>query len=117
MKISSFDSDVNYEEIQSLQILIKSIPFEDGFVPSFVMMSPDDDYDITIDELNALMDSIEIARQRIDEIIEYVLRKKIFDKLGNDKYEYTKQGFTDEDLEDLEDESSEDSEDEEESDD
>jgi hypothetical protein len=118
MKISSFDDNIQYEDIESLQIVIKSIPFENTFVPSFLMMSPDDSYEMTIDELNSLMDGVEIARQRLDEIIEYILKRKIFDKLGNDKYEYKNQGLNAKDLENLEDESSEiETEDDEESDD
>jgi hypothetical protein len=31
-----------------------------------------------IDEINALMDGVEIAKARLDEIIDYLLRKKIF---------------------------------------
>lgn len=78
MRITSFNSDINLEDIESLQVIIKAVPFEDTFVPAFVIMSPDDKYQMTIDELNALMDGIEIAQHRVDEIITYILRKKIF---------------------------------------
>ena len=58
--------------------MIKAIPFEDSFVPAFLIVSPDDNYEMDIDEINALMDGVEIAKARIDEIIDYLLRKKIF---------------------------------------
>ena len=51
-------------------------------------MSPEDSYPMTIDELNALMDGVEIARNKIDEIITYILRKKIFNDDGEDKYDF-----------------------------
>lgn len=88
MRITSFNSDINLEDIESLQIIIKAVPFEDTYVPAFVIMSPEDKYPMTIDELNALMDGVEIARNKIDEIITYVLRKKIFNDDGEDRYDF-----------------------------
>ena len=88
MRISSFNSDINLEDIESLQIIIKAVPFEDSYVPAFVIMSPEDKYEMTIDELNALMDGVEIARNKIDEIISYILRKKIFNDKGEDRYDF-----------------------------
>lgn len=78
MRIENFNSDINLEDIESLQIIVKAVPFENTYVPAFVIMSPDEQYSMTIDELNALMDGIEIARNKVDEIISYILRKKIF---------------------------------------
>jgi hypothetical protein len=43
---------------------------------------------MTIDELNSLMDGIEIARNKVDEIITYILRKKIFNENGEDRYDF-----------------------------
>lgn len=88
MRISSFNSDINLEDIESLQIIIKAVPFEDTYVPAFVIMSPEDKYPMTIDELNALMDGVEIARNKVDEIITYILRKKLFNDDGEDKYDF-----------------------------
>ena len=88
MRITSFNSDINLEDIESLQIIIKAVPFESSYVPAFVIMSPEDSYPMTIDELNALMDGVEIARNKIDEIITYILRKKIFNDDGEDKYDF-----------------------------
>jgi hypothetical protein len=78
MRISNFDSEIPLHDIQSLSIMIKAIPFENSFVPAFLIISPEDDYEMDIDEINALMDGIEIAKARVDEIIDYILRKKIF---------------------------------------
>lgn len=58
--------------------MIKAVPFEDSFVPAFLIISPEDNYQMDIDEINALMDGVEIAKSRLDEIIDYLLRKKIF---------------------------------------
>ena len=88
MRITSFNSDINLEDIESLQIIIKAVPFEDSYVPAFIIMSPEDKYEMTIDELNSLMDGIEIARNKVDEIITYILRKKIFNENGEDRYDF-----------------------------
>jgi len=88
MRITSFNSDINLEDIESLQIIIKAVPFEDTYVPAFVIMSPEDKYPMTIEELNALMDGVEIARNKIDEIITYILRRKIFNEDGEDRYDF-----------------------------
>lgn len=85
MRITSYNSDIELEDIESLQIIIKAVPFEDSFVPAFVIMSPDDTYPMSIEELNALMDGIEIARSKIDEVINYILRKKIFNDDGDER--------------------------------
>lgn len=85
MRITSYNSDIELEDIESLQIIIKAVPFEDSFVPAFVIMSPDDKYPMSIEELNALMDGVEIARSKIDEVINYILRKKIFDADGDER--------------------------------
>jgi hypothetical protein len=87
MKIISYGDDAQYEEIESLQIIIKAIPYENGYVPSFFIMSPEDTYPMTISELNALMDGIEIAKNKIDEIIDYILRNKVFKEEPNDSGE------------------------------
>jgi hypothetical protein len=78
MKVSNYDGEQELEDINSLQIIIKSVPYENSYVPAFVIMSPTDTYPMTINELNTLMDGIEIAKSKIDEIINYILRKKVF---------------------------------------
>ena len=61
------------DEIETLTIIIKSVPFEGGYAPAFYISSPSDDYMMTIDELACLMDGIDIARKSIDEIIDFIL--------------------------------------------
>lgn len=78
MRITNYDSEIGLNEIESLSVLIKAVPFENTFVPAFVIISPEDNYQMNIEEINALMDGVEIAKVRLDEIIDYVLRKKIF---------------------------------------
>ena len=107
MRIVNFDNEMEFEEIPSLQLVIKSVPFENGFVPSFVIMSPTEEYGISIDELNALMDGIEIAKNKVDEIITHLLKVTIFDKNGQDKFDYTNEEFNEifqviEDLDEIE---------------
>ena len=58
-------------------------------------MSPNDQYPMSIDELNALMDGIEIAKNKIDEIITYILKTKIFDSNGKDMYEFNPDDYED----------------------
>lgn len=71
------DLDENIEDINTLLINIKSVPFEDDYVPSFIIVTPSEDYIISINELNALMDGIEIAKNEIDSLINYLLKFKI----------------------------------------
>lgn len=80
------DLEEDLEDISTLQISIKSVPFEKSYVPSFIVVSPSDDYVIAIDELNALMDGIEIAKNEIDGLINFLLRNKI-KELNYDPFE------------------------------
>lgn len=82
MRIVPYDGRDDLEDIKSLSLLIKAVPFEDSYAPAFVLISPDDDYVITIEEASCLMDGIEIANQRIDELIAYILNGKIVKQLS-----------------------------------
>jgi len=95
MRIVNFDDNVEFDDIDSLQIVIKAIPFENSFVPSLVIISPNQEYPMSIDELNALMDGVEIARNKVDEIITYILKSKIFDANGKDLFEFDPEKFED----------------------
>lgn len=99
MRIVNYEDNPNLNEIESLAIMIKAIPFENGFVPAFIILSPDDEYSMSIDEINALMDGVEIAQTRLDEIIDYILRNKVFNRLSNAEIDG---GETEEDEIDLE---------------
>lgn len=78
MRIVNYSGSGNLDDIESLTITIKAVPFENSYVPVFLIISPDDDYQISIDELHALMDGVEIAQKKIDDIIAYILRTKVF---------------------------------------
>jgi hypothetical protein len=91
MKISHYSEDGDFNDIETLSITIKAVPFEGNFVPAFVITSPDDDYTITLDEVNCLMDGVEIAQRKIDDIINFILRSKVF----NDKEDEDVDGESD----------------------
>jgi hypothetical protein len=80
MRVVNYPHNYELNDIHSLSITIKAVPFEGYFVPAFVITSPEDDYEITIDELNCLMDGIEIATKKIDDIIDFILRNKVFNQ-------------------------------------
>ncbi len=80
MRIVNYPHDYNLEDIETLSITVKAVPFEGTFVPAFLMLSPDDEYKITIEELNCLMDGVEIAQRKIDDIITFILKTKVFNQ-------------------------------------
>lgn len=75
MRIIPYDGDHDLEDIESLAIVIKAVPFEDGFIPAFFIQSPDGEYNMTMDELSSLMDGIEIAKNAIDTIMSYIIQQ------------------------------------------
>lgn len=78
MRIVPFDNKIDLEDINGLYIIVKSVPFENSYVPATVIVSPDNDHLLTLDELNSLMDGLEIAQERISEIINYIINTKTF---------------------------------------
>lgn len=74
MKITPYNGDQNLEDIESLSIIIKTVPYEDSFVPAFFIQSPEEDYPMSLDEMNCLMDGVEIARKSLDQIIAFILK-------------------------------------------
>lgn len=76
MRIVPYFSDDDLEDFETLTIIIKAVPFEEGFIPAFYVSSPSEDYMMSIDELSALMDGIEIANKSIDSIIDHILKTK-----------------------------------------
>jgi len=87
MKISNFEDNTELEDIKSLQIVIKAVPYEKSYLPVFVIMSPDENYPMSLDEVNSLMDGVEIARSKLDEIINYILKKNLFSENEEDNGE------------------------------
>lgn len=76
MRITPFTNSEDTGDYETLEIVIKAVPFEDGYAPVFYVSSPSDDYIMSIDELACLMDGVDIARRNIDDIIDFLLRKK-----------------------------------------
>jgi hypothetical protein len=84
VRIVPYDGDENLEDLRTLSILIKAVPFEDGYAPAFTLVAPTDDHFISISEANCLMDGIEIASRKIDELIAMMLQSKIAEHLLKD---------------------------------
>lgn len=95
MRIVPYEGQESLEEIDGLSIIIKAVPFEGGYAPAFVLVSPDEEYLITIEEASCLMDGLEIANEKIDELIAYILQAKIHDRMSESYDDY-------DDIEDLE---------------
>lgn len=76
MRITPSSPNHDTDDHESLEIVIKAIPFEDTYAPVFYISSPSDDYIMNIEELSCLMDGIDIARKNIDDIIDFLLRSK-----------------------------------------
>lgn len=76
MRITPFTNDEDSGDYETLEIVIKAIPFEDTYAPVFYISSPSDDYIMNIDELSCLMDGVDIARKNIDDIIDYLIKGK-----------------------------------------
>jgi hypothetical protein len=79
MRIIPYNGEENLEDIESLSVIIKAVPFENSFVPAFFIQSPEEDYPMSLDELNCLMDGVEIAHKSIDHIIAFLLQQS-FDR-------------------------------------
>jgi hypothetical protein len=76
-RIVPYSNNEDIGDYETLEIIIKAVPFEDSFAPVFYISSPSDDYVMDIEELSCLMDGIDIARKNIDDIIDFLLRSKI----------------------------------------
>jgi hypothetical protein len=77
MRIIPYDNDQNLEDIESLSIIIKAVPFEDSYVPAFFIQSPEEEYPMSLDEMNCLMDGVEIAKRSVDNIIAFILKNNL----------------------------------------
>lgn len=73
MRIVPYSKNNDLEDIETLTIIIKSVPFEDGYAPAFYISSPSEEYLMNIEELSCLIDGIDIAKKSVDEIINYIL--------------------------------------------
>jgi hypothetical protein len=75
MRIIPYDGDQDLSDIESLSIVIKAVPFENSFVPAFFIQSPDGEYDMTMEELNSLMNGLDIAKKAINTIMAYIIEQ------------------------------------------
>jgi hypothetical protein len=82
MRIIPYEDDTPLEDINSMAIYIKAVPFEGSFVPAMTLVSPDEDYITSIDELNCLMDGVEIASNQIDNLITSALKSHGYTELN-----------------------------------
>lgn len=78
MRIVSNPDKIDLEDIDTLYIIVKAVPFENGYAPATVIVSPDNDHLLTLDELGCLMDGLEIAQERISEVIDFIINNKTF---------------------------------------
>lgn len=85
MRIIPYNGEENLEDIESLTIVTKTVPFENGYVPAFFIQSPGEDYPMTLDELNCLMDGIEIAHKSLDQILAFMLKEMFEKQQGDDE--------------------------------
>jgi len=84
MRIVPYDDDDSLEDLETISLIIKAVPFEDSYVPAYSLVAPSDNYFINLDEVNCLMDGIEIANNKIDELIAMMLQSKIANSLKRD---------------------------------
>jgi hypothetical protein len=88
MRITPYEGQDSLEDIESLSILIKAVPFEGSYAPAFVLMCPDEDYPITIEEAACLMDGIEIANKKIDDLIAMILQGVVKGEIYGSSLDY-----------------------------
>ena len=84
MRIVNYETNEDFNEIETLTITIKAVPFEGSYVPAFLITSPDDEYNIKLDEMHCLMDGVEIAQRKIDDIINFILTTKVMPTIDID---------------------------------
>ena len=71
MKITPVDG-IELQELETLAIMIRLIPWEGEFIPHFMLMSQEDrpeDCNVTVMELASLQEGLYHAANRIDEMI------------------------------------------------
>lgn len=101
MRIIPYSERANIEDLDTLYVIVKAVPFEGGFAPAVVIVSPDDNHLLSIEELGSLMDGFEIAQERISEIIDFIAHKKTYSTI--EVVQDDDNTFDDEDFEEDED--------------
>lgn len=74
MRIVPYLGNDDLNNIESLSIIVKAIPFEGSYVPTFFLSINSEDYEIDLDELTALMDGLEIATKHVDNMINWMIQ-------------------------------------------
>lgn len=85
MRIVPNSESISLEDINTLYIIVKAVPFEGGYAPATVVVSPDDNHVLSVDELACLMDGLEIAEERISEVIDFIVNTKSFGQKDEDE--------------------------------
>jgi hypothetical protein len=71
MKITPVDG-MDLQDLETLAIMVRLIPWEGEFIPHFMMMSQEErpeDCNVTVMELAALQEGLYHAANRLDEMI------------------------------------------------
>jgi hypothetical protein len=84
VRIVPFTEKINIEDLDTLYVIVKAVPFEGGFAPAVVIVSPGNDHLLSIEELGSLMDGFEIAEERVSEIIDFIAHKSSFSTIEVD---------------------------------
>ncbi len=76
--------DINLLELDTIAAIIRLVPFEDEYIPHFMLMSKNDKDtadEVALAELASLQEGLYQAANKIDEMIRFLLDKMRFEKL------------------------------------
>ena len=76
--------DINLLELDTVAAIVRLVPFEDEYIPHFMLMSKSDkdtSDEIALAELASLQEGLYQAANKIDEMIRFLLDKMRFDKI------------------------------------
>jgi radical SAM superfamily enzyme YgiQ (UPF0313 family) len=76
MRIIPYNGEENLEDIESLSVIIKAIPFENSFVPAFFIQSPEEDYRL-MKESGCY--GLDVGVESFSETVRFELGKKFTD--------------------------------------
>jgi hypothetical protein len=76
--------DINLLELDTVAAIVRLVPFEDEYIPHFMLMSKSDkdaSDEIALAELASLQEGLYQAANKIDEMIRFLLDKMRFEKI------------------------------------
>ena len=76
--------DINLLELDTVAAIVRLVPFEDEYIPHFMLMSKSDKDatdEVALAELASLQEGLYQAANKIDEMIRFLLDKMRFSKL------------------------------------